>query len=72
MTKLFYILLFLFSAAFYGQDSLAKAEKKGVLYTEKDIKIDTSKVEKLRFEPSFKEKYDSDDFVYEEKTKEQP
>jgi len=71
LTKLFYILLFLFSAEFYGQDTLSKTEKKGVYYTEKDIKTDTSKVEKLEFEPSFKEKYDSDDFVYEEKTKEQ-
>jgi len=71
LTKLFYILLFLFSAEFYGQDTLSKTEKKGVHYTEKDIKTDTSKVEKLEFEPSFKEKYDSDDFVYEEKTKEQ-
>ncbi|RZK08571.1 MAG: DUF4129 domain-containing protein [Flavobacterium sp.] len=71
MNKLFYILFFLFYISLYGQDSLAGAEKKGVLYTEKDIKIDTSKLEELQFEPSFKEKYDSDDFVYEEKTKEE-
>ena len=71
MTKLFYILLFLFSAEFYGQDTLAKAEKKGMIYTEKDIKIDTSQVEKLEFEPSFKEKYDSNDFVYEKKSREE-
>lgn len=45
--------------------------KKHVPFTQKDIKIDTSKVEALQFEPSFKEKYNSEDFVYEEKTKEQ-
>lgn len=50
---------------------MAEAENKNVTYTEKDLKIDTSKVEKIQFESSFKEKYDSDDFVYEEKTKEQ-
>lgn len=50
---------------------MAKAEKKGITYTEKDIKMDASKIEELQFEPSFKEKYDSDDFVYEEKSKEQ-
>ncbi|MFY0482897.1 DUF4129 domain-containing protein [Flavobacterium sp. PLA-1-15] len=71
MTKIFYILLFLFCTEFYGQDSLAKADKKGVVYTEKDLKIDSSKIEQLQFEPSFKEKYDSDDFIYEEKSKEQ-
>lgn len=71
MIKSFYILLLLFCIGSYGQDTLAKAEEKGVVYTEKDIKIDTSKVEELQFEPSFKEKYDSDDFVYEEKTREQ-
>lgn len=71
MTRLFYILLFLFCAEFYGQDSLSKTEKKGIVYTEKDLKIDSSKIEQLQFEPSFKEKYDSDDFIYEEKSKEQ-
>lgn len=71
MTRLFYILLLLFCTQFYGQDTLSKAKKKAIVYTEKDIKIDTSKVEELHFEPSFKEKYDSDDFVYEEKSREQ-
>ena len=71
MTKLFYILLFLFCTEFYAQDTLAKAGKKGVTYTEKDLKIDNSQVEQLQFEPSFKEKYNSEDFVYEEKSKEE-
>lgn len=42
-----------------------------MIFTERDLKIDTSRVEELEFEPSFKEKYNSRDFVYEEKTKEQ-
>lgn len=71
MTKLYSILLLLFYTGLYAQDSLVKAERKNIVYTEKDIKIDSSKIEELRFEPSFKEKYNSDDFVYEEKTKEQ-
>lgn len=71
MTRLFYMLLFLFCTGFYGQDALAQAEKKDTVFTEKKIKTDTSKIEELRFEPSFKEKYDSDDFVYEEKSREQ-
>lgn len=50
---------------------MAQAEKKKTVYTEKDIKTDRSQIQELQFEPAFKEKYNSDDFVYEEKTKEQ-
>lgn len=50
---------------------MATAEKEAATFTEKDIQIDSSNIEQLRFKPSFKEKYDSDDFVYEEKTKEE-
>ncbi len=71
MTKFLYILFFLFCFQIYGQDTLATAKKEAATFTEKDIQIDSSNIEQLRFKPSFKEKYDSDDFVYEEKTKEE-
>lgn len=53
-----------------AQDSLSVEAKNKVHYTEKDIKVDSSEIKTIT-KPSFKGKYNSDDFVYEEKTKEQ-
>ncbi|WP_026705252.1 hypothetical protein [Flavobacterium soli] len=71
MNKYLYIVVLLFCFQVYGQDTLATAKKEVTTFTEKDIQIDSSNIEQLRFKPSFKEEYDSDDFVYEQKTKEE-
>ena len=74
MNRVLLVLSFLF---FFGishaQDSSATAEPpkiKSVKYTEKDIQIDTAKIETTTFSKNFKKKYTDSDFVYEYKAPE--
>lgn len=54
-----------------AQDSLAVvANETNSPYTEKDIKVDDSIISTQKFGPNFKQKYKSDDFVYEVKAPE--
>ena len=70
MRKLFFLLVFLFYTALNAQDTLAVAETKKILFTEKDVVVDTDSISEITFSKEFKKKYNDEDFVYEEKTKE--
>lgn len=64
------ILFILFCATVSAQDSLVATEKPKNTFTQQDIIVDDADIEKFRFETNFKEKYKSDEFVYELKPKE--
>ncbi|MDD2987074.1 DUF4129 domain-containing protein [Flavobacterium sp.] len=55
-----------------GQDTLVMETEafEKIKYTESDIQVDTSLVEQRTFETTFKEKYQDDDFIYEQKVSE--
>jgi hypothetical protein len=69
-----WFLLVFFFACFHvlGQDSLVveTIEIEKTRYSEKDILIDSSAVEERTFNSSFKENYQDNDFVYEQKVNE--
>ncbi|MCD0466195.1 DUF4129 domain-containing protein [Flavobacterium sp. ENC] len=75
MNKIFFVLSFLFFFSIsHAQDSVTVAidppKISSVKYTEKDIKIDTTTVERKTFSKNFKKKYTDSDFVYEYKAPE--
>ncbi|MCV2487290.1 DUF4129 domain-containing protein [Flavobacterium sp. SH_e] len=74
MTRLFFILSFLFCCGFsMAQDALIKVDPPKIAtikYTEKDIKVDSGTVEARHFEKNFKKKYTDKEFIYEYKAPE--
>ncbi|MGK4567626.1 DUF4129 domain-containing protein [Flavobacterium sp. 3HN19-14] len=79
MSKFFYIFLFFCYTNIFAQDTTfvdttkvmtSNETVKGKKWKETDIVIDRNdSIENAHFSPKFKEKYKSDDFVYEEKLK---
>lgn len=72
MTRLFYILSFLFCFGISSaQDSLVVTEEPpkiaSIKYTEKDIQIDSRTVTAKHFDKNFKKKYTDPEFIYEYK-----
>jgi hypothetical protein len=70
MRKQILIIVLLFSFVAKAQDTLAVAETKKIIFTEKDIAVDNDSIAKSTFSRNFKKNYTDDAFVYEEKTKE--
>lgn len=71
VNKLLYILLFLTCLQSFAQDSLSvEAPEEKILFTEKDIKIDSSLIENRTFEQQFKDNYQDIDYIYEQAVKE--
>ena len=70
MNKILTILLFLFCSNVGAQDSLAVAKKEKIIFTEKDILIDSAFVILKPFAKNFKKKYNDAAFIYEFKTPE--
>lgn len=70
MRKLIILIVLLLSFVAKAQDSLAVAKTKKIIFTEKDIAIDSASITKITFSKNFKKKYTDDAFVYEEKTEE--
>ncbi|WP_310558188.1 DUF4129 domain-containing protein [Flavobacterium sp.] len=70
MNKFLIILLFFFSSNIGAQDSLAVAKKGKIVFTEKDIAIDSAFVVLKPFAKNFKKKYTDPSFIYEFKTPE--
>ena len=67
----FLIIILLFVCSNVGaQDSLAIAKKEKMVFTEKDIVVDTSSIELKPFVQNFKKKYTDKEFIYEFKTPE--
>lgn len=67
----FFLLIFFFFCFNLGaQDSLAIAKKEKIVFTEKDIVMDTDSITAKSFPENFKKKYTDTDFVYEFKTPE--
>lgn len=56
----------------FSQDSLSyvKVTEEKIIYTEKDIKIDSSSIEIRTFEENFKDNYQDSDYIYEQAVKE--
>lgn len=69
MNKVFTFLFFLFCLGITNaQDSLVTADPPkiaAVKYTEKDIQIDSSKIEARHFQKNFQKKYNDPEFIYE-------
>lgn len=70
MNKFLLLLFFLFYSNVGAQDSLAVAKKQKVVFTEKDIAIDSAFVPLKPFAKNFKKKYNDPAFIYEFKTPE--
>ncbi|WP_348824123.1 DUF4129 domain-containing protein [Flavobacterium aestuarii] len=70
MNKFFLLVIFFFCFNAGAQDSLAVAKKEKIVFTEKDIVIDTASITAKSFPENFKKKYTDTDFVYEFKTPE--
>ena len=70
MNKLLLLLLFFISSNVGAQDSLAVAKKEKIVFTEKDIVIDSAFVALKPFAKNFKKKYSDPSFIYEFKTPE--
>ncbi len=70
MRKRILLIAVLLSFFVKAQDTLAEAETKKIIFTEKNITIDNDSISKKSFSNNFKTKYTDDAFVYEEKTKE--
>jgi hypothetical protein len=70
MRKRILLIVLLFGFVAKAQDSLAVAETKKIIFTEKDIAVDNDSITKTTFSKNFKKKYTDEAFVYEEKTKE--
>lgn len=72
MNKILILLLFFFCSHLGAQDSLAvaKPKKEKIVFTEKDVLVDSSFVEVKPFAENFKRKYTDEAFVYEFKTPE--
>ncbi|MBF4471178.1 MULTISPECIES: DUF4129 domain-containing protein [Flavobacterium] len=70
MNKFFLLIFFFFYFNAGAKDSLAAAKKEKIIFTEKDIVIDTASVTAKSFPENFKKKYTDTDFIYEFKTPE--
>lgn len=70
MNKLIILLLFFFCSNVGAQDSLAVAKKEKIVFTEKDIVIDSDSIALKPFAKNFKTKYTDKEFIYEFKTPE--
>lgn len=70
MNKLLILFLFLFCFHLEAQDTLAVAKKKKIVFTEKDIAVDTTSTAVKPFAKNFKKKYNEPEFIYEFKTPE--
>lgn len=72
MNKVLYIFFLLTCLSSFSQDSLSyvKVTEEKIIYTEKDIKIDSSSIEIRTFEENFKDNYQDSDYIYEQAVKE--
>ena len=70
MNKLILIVFFLFCSKVGAVDSLAVAKEEKILFTEKDILIDSTAIKAKSFPQNFKKKYTDEAFIYEFKTPE--
>jgi hypothetical protein len=70
MRKWIFLIVLFIGLVAEAQDSLAVAENRKIIFTEKDIQVDNDSIAKVTFSKNFKKKYTDDAFVYEEKTKE--
>ncbi len=70
MNKLIILILFFFCSTIGAQDSLAVAKKEKIVFTEKDIVVDSAFVALKPFAQNFKKKYTEKEFIYEFKTPE--
>ena len=70
MNKILIIILFSFCSNIGAQDSLAVAKKEKIVFTEKDIAVDSVAIEVKPFAKNFKKKYTEKEFIYEFKTPE--
>jgi preprotein translocase subunit SecG len=68
--KILLFLIILIAFATKAQDSLSILKSKKIVFTEKDIKIDTDTITLKTFPVNLKKKYSDNDFVYEFKTPE--
>jgi hypothetical protein len=70
LNKILIILLFFFCSNVGAQDSLAVAKKEKIIFTEKDIVVDSAAIVAKPFAKNFKTKYTEKEFIYEFKTPE--
>lgn len=70
MNKILIILLFFFCSNIGAQDSLAVAKKEKIVFTQKDIVVDSASIKVKPFVQNFKKKYTDAAFIYEFKTPE--
>lgn len=70
MNKLLLIVFFLFCSKVGATDSLAVAKEEKIVFTEKDILVDSAAIEAKSFPKNFKKKYTDEAFIYEFKTPE--
>lgn len=69
MNKLLLFIALLCCTFISAQDTIVKSKKDSNVYTEKDILIDTSTIVTAKFDPNFKKKYKTYEFIYEVKAK---
>ena len=70
MNKLILLFLFFFCSNIGAQDSLPLAKKEKIVFTEKDVVVDSDFVALKPFAKNFKKKYIDEAFIYEFKTPE--
>jgi hypothetical protein len=72
MNKWFFILFLFAWLNVLGQDTLVveTEEVENVIYTEADIVVDSDTINERKFDSALKEKYQDDEFVYEQKVSE--
>ncbi len=70
MNKILIIVFFFFCSNIGAQDSVAVAKKEKIVFTEKDIVVDSATTELKPFAKNFKKKYTEKEFIYEFKTPE--
>lgn len=70
MNKILIIVFFFFCSNIGAQDSVAVAKKEKIIFTEKDIVVDSATIELKPFAKNFKKKYTEKEFIYEFKTPE--
>jgi len=70
LNKILIIVFFFFCSNIGAQDSVAVAKKEKIIFTEKDIVVDSATIELKPFAKNFKKKYTEKEFIYEFKTPE--
>ena len=70
MNKLIILILFFICSNVGAQDSLKKKKKEKIVFTEKDIVVDSAFIALKPFAKNFKNKYTDKEFIYEFKTPE--